>query len=281
MENKIVPGVLTATVAIILLAVLLVPVIDDVVDSESDKYNNGGGVVSKIVGDAPHHITVSGADRTVMVDDVDLTPASSAGLLYTDKCLIIWFPTNMELYGEGITNFISINVDMDVTIENNTVVVKYGSTTYTFDYSWAYLIDPNGDYGMFRYYNSSKTFYINNIDQIKGANYLATTASWYSYEGADVTYLGDVVKADYVLNAVDGYENLYTLKAGSYGDYSFQIDNAGTPYEVHPWVIVAPLSVTGYSLVGQSLIPILSVIPILIIVSLLAGAVLFVRSRNN
>lgn len=273
---------IVATIIMVLLTVsVLVPVTDNAIDSQREEYNNTTDFVAKLADGESRTFQYTYSSTTVTEDGVNVTPSSAGGLVFTNSCLIIWFPTNIELYGEGITNFVSIKADATIQITGTEVIVTYSGTTKTFEYTWGYVRDSDGEYGMFRHYNTNRQIYLNSIDDIKGANYLATTGKWFSYEGATVNIEDEEIEAQYDLKPISGMANVSTLRVGSTGDYSFVVDNAGSQYTVHPWITVAPIKVVGDTDIGSNVNGILGLIPILVLAGLTIGVVgMFITRRD-
>lgn len=280
-DTKSIPMLVVGIVVAVLISVcVLIPVIDTYTQDSKVVYNNPSATVSQVV-DGEHTIFIDGTDMSVKIDDVATTIASNNALIMSDALNLLYQKSDsqVQLYSnQHLYTYQVLTGDVEITITADEIEIEYGDDdriTETYDTVWTYIYDPNGTYGLYRMYNQQKTLYVNSIDDIRGSNILVTTHDWFSYVGEDVTLLsGTETTATYTLTPVSGMKDLYTISVGGTGTgYSFEVDNSGTPYTVHPWMAVAPLQVTAYSDMDSTIVPLLNIIPLLVIIGIVLGVV--------
>lgn len=268
--NKIIGVLLGATIGVMMLGLVLAPVISDAIDDTGEKYNNAAGILSKVY------------DGETIVIDVDVETgaisvngetASSAGLAVVADKFVVTSSAGSILYN-SIDGTTERTTDLSISINANVATID--GTTYDLD--WCFYANPDGDYRMYPNASANRDIYVNSIDQIYGSNWITSTGKWFSFHGDDVLINGDTaVKAQYTLDPVDGYSNLYTIKigGGSEGEYTFMDGD----YQVFPRFWVMPHEVVGYSDSENSYVSILGAIPVVLIAALVATIALMFSRR--
>lgn len=277
MKNNLLTLVITLTIGIIFVGSLLAPVIQDYENDVKVVKNNTTTNLAAVVGE-DHTIEFTYSTGALEIDGEAITAPAQLGVLVSDQINLIYNNTpNLQLFSsQHTTGIVTITSDTTVTIEGNTITITYGTDTeeeYTCE--WIYLYDANGDYGIFRLYNANTTVYLNNINQLHGSNILVTTYDWFSFVGTDVTLAvaDEDPVVDIVTGTVTGTNDIFSINIGGTGTgFSFDVDNSGTDYTVKPWIYVVPIEVSGYSDMNKELLPLMSALPILVIVALIAGA---------
>ena len=281
--------IVALVIGIILTTAAVIPLVNSYVDDTTDVYNNTNSTVSKLIGDSDYTITIDGTTYALEINDVDVTPTAQIGLVFTDLFNIVYNTSSgSQLFSSSDIAHTPITMTGDVTIEisGSDVTITYGTSTpqteVTFEIEWGYIYDLTGDYGMYRLYNTSKTIYVNSIDDICGANVLGTTSDWFIYEGANVRTLvsEESTTATYTLTEVSGYNDLYTLSVGSNGSYAFVVDNNGSDYTVHPWIVIAPLEVTGHK-PGSEYNSLIAILPMMAFIMLVVAAAAMIYSKKD
>lgn len=279
MNNKIMTVIVSIALGTIVLGGVLMPVINDALDDSREIYNNSLVNLSSVIGE---DLEVDVVDRAITIDDASVSLPSTAGILMcTDKFNVIFTDSQVQLFASGIEGVKAIT-SFNCVIDNQVATIAYvhndvpGSIEYVLD--WGFIFDPDGDYGMVRYYNTNSTVKINNIDDLYGSNILSATNGWFSFHGKNVVADGQSLVAEYTLTPIDGYEGIYNINIGNLGTgYSFDFtDPNGTLHEIHPWVYVIPNEVIGYK-DGFSGMSLLLVIPVFVILALLIAAVTLTR----
>lgn len=264
-------------VGLIVLVTALVPIIDVSTDDYRELYNNSSANLSSVLMD---DMDIQIEDDKVTVNGDDIALSSPTGLrIVTDSFHVIETGSNLEFAYKGNNNLTLVST-ITIAVNDSVASVTYTDTSsnsgnLSFPIEWGFVIDPNGDYGLLRYYDLNRTIYIKDINELYGSNRLVTTNSWFSFHGADVT-IGDSTKvvADYALQDINGYEGAYRINIGQTGTgYTFTIDNNGEPYVIHPWIYVAPNEVVAYKTGTSIVIPMLFVLPIFVAIGLIVGTV--------
>ena len=285
MENKLVTVTVLAAVAVIMIGALLMPIITDYDNDVKVVKNNTTSRLAALIGDEDHTITYTASTKALTIDGTDMTPTTNRGVLYTDLFNILYQinETNpIEFYNSDTKSRVVVSTDCTITITGKTVNVAYGTYDHDFDCSWLYMMDNNGTFGMFNLYNLNTTLYINSLNDLHGSNVLVTTNDWFSYVGDKVTLIsGTDLTATVTTTPVSGTEDIVAISVGGNGTgYSFDVDNSGTPYTVHPWIVIAPIEVTGYSETNNAVIPLLYTLPVLLIMAIIIGVLALVfRSK--
>lgn len=276
MKNKLLSVAIMATLTVILLGSLLVPIIDDYENKNVHTYTNSGVRASFMDVQDAHSITISGG--TLTIDGTTTSVPSYQIALASDKF-------NARFYTDGF----SVNCtqgafgSMDVTIEEGKFSGTIGTKTYT-DEPLTYLAVPDseGEFVMTYADTYDRSIYLNDpAQQFYSANWITTTSQWFSYYQGTLTVAGtENDTMSFNGTQVDADTEVY--KYTSAGDITFIVDNSGTDYTVHPFVCVVPRTVTGMTLsADHAVIPLLYAIPVLVIVALLLAAVKMIVVRND
>lgn len=283
--SKLVGIVVLAAVSVILIGSVLMPVITDYDDDVKVVKNNTTSRLAALIGEDDHVITYTASTKALTIDGNDVTPTINRGVLYTDLFNILYqtIETNpLEFYNSDTKSRVVVTNDFTATVEGKNVNIKYGTYEHDFECSWLYMMDDNGTYGMFNLYNVNTTIYVNSINDLYGSNVLVTTSDWFSYVGDKVSLVsGTETTATVTTTEVTGTKDIVAINVGGNGTgYAFEVDNSGTPYTVHPWIVIAPIEVTGYSETNNAVVPLLYALPVLLIVAIIVGVLALVyRSR--
>lgn len=277
--NKTIMMIISVTIGIIVTGAVLVPVINSSMDRSRTIVNNSATNLASVI-DEDTVISIDGRD--ILVNDV---PAViTAGLLMsTDSFNIIVATENIELTYKGSSSVYFVKT-CDIEIVDNVANIVFTTdsaadpSTLTFNLKWGFVLDPDGQYGMIRVYNTARNLTISNLSNVYGSNRLITTDSWFAFNGNNVELLdGTKIKADVIQNEVNGLSGAYTINVGSNGDgFTFTIDNNGSPYVVHPWIFIVPNEVVAYKseLVSMSM---LTIIPIFVLIALISMVAVTIR----
>ena len=164
---------------------------------------------------------------------------------------------------------------IDVTVADNKVTgtITKGETVTTltdFDLGdWTAYANTDGNYVL----NSgvTKTYYFNDLDQIYGtAESTISNTVFVSFHGADAIKNGVATTPTYTDNAVSGYVDIYSI---SNSDYT--IDGSS----VYVWL--APKNVMGTEPQNVMANNLLSVLPLLVIVAILVGAIGLITTKRK
>lgn len=275
-KNKLLTLVITLTVGIILAGSLLVPVVDDYSSTYKDVKNNASGYMADAFTSPGTLVVDTTSGSTVVTWDGESIGVTTGVYSISDK-FVVYGSNGTTRYSDvdGAVSNISPATTITVTFSDNSATVEYGEINKSFDLSWAFIrTGSNGPY--IAYSPAATTFdhYLNSMDQLWGSNWIDTTSQWFSYHGSNVLVDGEPVTAEYTLNKVSGYEDLYTLKigGGAASEYGFIVDNDGTDYTVHPRFTVVPAQITAVKEGSTGILSLLGAIPLLFIVSLIVVA---------
>ena len=305
MNMKIPTIVLTATVSLIVVASLLVPIIDNYVGDRTYEYTNTGVNVVRAT-DVDLTDTV-----TFQVTYDDGSTGNTAGL-YTSvngstpvrssqyACFIATDAFNLRSYGSSagfyytggvVSNIYPSSTDNNIvikgTIENGYVDLiyhGYGGTTVTLDpipITWFTYQDPNGDMIIGLAESGGKILYYKTADNVRGANWINTTSEWYSFKGTNVKVGTEEITANLDVESLpgDAYSFSYTNNSST-SDYTFVVDNSGEDYTVAPFVYVTSYSFETVADAELPAINVLVVIPLVVILGIFVGIVVALfRSR--
>lgn len=287
MENKIVVGLISASIAIIMVALVLSPVIADAVDDQYKYYNNSVGQYSKVV-DEPVVIeysydaddglsyTVNGVPQSLRAEYNDLIFATSHAVFKVTNAsqyssYLLWLDDTAGSKRIDMPKSVSVEMDIDSV---SVTMVKADDTTDSFEVGidWGFYAVTNGDY---RAVWDPYDVYINDIDQVYSVNWLTTTSEFFSIHGESAVYGGGNATVSYDLTPASGVVNVFNFTRG---DFILTVDNNGTPYEAIPFNVIVPVEIIGdKSNHSDAISAILSAIIPLIIIAVALMAVSLTR----
>ena len=288
MENKLITMILGATVAIIVVASLLVPIITDASKDQHEYYNNSAGQYSKVINE-PVSIeyaydsdsnqisyTVNGVDQSIRQNYNDLIFATSHATLkvtYTssNSAYVLWLDETQG--SRRIDNPKSVSAEIDVDSVSATIVKSDGSTeSFTIGINWGFYAVTNGDY---RAVWTPYDVYINDINQVYSVNWLNTTGQFFSIHGESVVYGGGDATISYNLTPVSG---VIDVSKFANGDFTITVDNGGTPYTGTPFNVIVPAEIVGDKTNASNMIDgLLWTIPSMMIIAILLTLAIAIR----
>lgn len=256
MENKIIIGLIAATVSIFMVALVLSPVISDAIDDQYEYYNNSVGQFSKVVTDDvtleyvantenyTFTYSVDGELQTVQTGYNDVLFATSGAMFKVAKgssslsSYLIWYDADDG--SRRVDN--PLNFSADISEDEITITVTSSANvteSFTLAIDWGFYAVTTGDY---RAVWEPYDVYINDVSQVYSANWLNTTGQFFSLQGNEAFYKGSTITATYDLTAVSGVENVSKLSSG---DLTITVDNNGTPYTATPFNVIVPVEIVG------------------------------------
>lgn len=282
MNMKLVGMIIGVTISIIMVGFVLTPVINDAVDDTKTVFNNSYGQYSSIMDE---DLTISIDDQNNFVvngQSVTLKERYEVASLVADTILIktdTKVNTRYLAYYTEETGSVRVNdfASIDVEVSNNIATITYGTsqTVVEVPFTWGFVADNVGDY---RSVWLPYTVYLNNIDQIYGAIWVGSTNNFGSFHGKSVMYNGADLEADYNLVSVPGTDNIYSLtQTQENPNFTFVIDNNGSPYTVLPFSCIVPAEINGTIPGGESSSAILYAMPLMFLVAIIATMVIIVR----
>lgn len=291
MDNRLIGLSVAIAVSVILVGSLLVPVIQDAEDGQQYTYVNKGYQASAVAAD----VSLSwDATNGITLSDSTVIPSSAAtngnmvvlafdtGFIKTNYAGTIasFYAYNDTLnYGTNITAM-DIAIDFDtktITLSNITASSTIADTSFTYS-SWCYVPSTDGDKVLYAPNAAAADFYIEDDSVLSGFFY--NGASWAVSLDDDTevfaygspTYTVTLTRSTTEYNGLDKIAGI-TNASGS----SYYVSVSDTDY--YAAFVVLDRSATGISDVGESINPILAVIPIILIVSILALVVRSVMRR--
>lgn len=276
MNNKLLTMTLGAAVAIICLATILIPVLDDAQHAGADVYSNGvakGDIVGERTVDMivtnTHTIVVNGEEisgynyEAVLSDAITVAVnASSINVFWTDGTTGHWSAINgANVHIDGPAKTVTLS---DITHASSNDNISGNSLTVTYS-DFCYYRSTSGEYTEIRDVVLSN-YTVNNSDQVFAATQKG--ASTYIAWNDGKTYTnGAVGDSGISLTPVEGHPEVSTIT-------SIAADTT-TP----SWVVV-PAKVYGESVMG-GMSNILGVIPLLIVAAIIVSiATVVVRARE-
>lgn len=271
--NTKIPIIISVAVAVMMVGALLVPFIDSATDEYSEMYNNSSANLSSILSE---NMNIEFTADALTVNGEDVPISSPTGLrIVTDSFNIIRTEDHIELAYKGNPDLV-IFTELSISMVDEMATIDWVDSSsvegsVVLPVEWGFVLDPDGDYGLLRYYNLDRNIYLKSIDDLYGSNRLITTGDWFSFHGDNVILSdGTKIKANYSLNPISGYEGVSTINIGGNGTgFSFTVDNDGEPYTVSPWIYVAPNEVVAYK-TGLGSLALLFAIPPILIVAFIA-----------
>lgn len=284
---KLVAGIITGAVAIIMVASLLVPIVNDAMDDQVTKFNNPTAeymmledgdsyTASVVVEDGVFSITINGEsysnvtfDHLHISDTSQITFNVGANVKPMVSVLI-----------DGVTTYIADCDSVTVNATNGNidiaVVVAGVTTTYTTSYDWLVHSDKDGDYGLIRSVDN-RTLYFNNVNQLYWSNVVSTIEGmkYYTLHNGEIRANGEsLANVEYSGNSV--LDNVTSVSMSS-GNSGFSYLDGGNS-TVLDWV-VAPIEIIGYDDEVAPTLSLLNVIPMIVLLAIMVCVVSIFRSR--
>lgn len=278
MENKIVKTAIAATIIVILLSSLMIPIISDYSDSTTVTKSNVGIDMAKITDDTDLSITVSG--HTATVDGTDYTYSR---ILLSDRFYILWIGGSVNAMGirglDSSNSWVGINMSSaTITISGSTITVS-GTTTDSESYEntwtigWGFYLLEDGGYEVVD--TADTALYVSDTDEIY---------SYFTWSSAVGSYalMGSAVGSTATLNISGGTTETQTIEyttasvddtdllSLTFSSSMFEVLANTTAATIQ--AVVVPATVTGETS-GHDVIGILLVLPTIIIVAMLVAIV--------
>lgn len=280
--KNLVMAVIGMVLAAVMVGGALLPAVASINDNSVTAYNNEQGQYSSIIGEDMTIEVTNSYDLSVNDIPVELINAEIPAIV-TDSFMVkidTLNSGNYIAYYSDTTGSVRKNNFESLTItisDNNANIVVGTDEAVSIPISWGYIASTTGDYRAIWVPFDVK---INNISQFCGANWIMTTQKFASYHGDKVLYDGNEITANYNLTPYNQAKDVYSLKQGVTGnDYSFKIDNNGTPYTVTPFLCIVPASVEGTT-DGYQFASLFNVIPLIAVAGLvLAGIYVFISRK--
>lgn len=288
-KGKLIPMVVMAAVAVIMVGSVLVPIVND--STNDYRVTNGFGNLVSLDENKSDTINCVVDDSGI---DVNGKKWTRGDITYNWTCPIVAdslviktlitgsaASTQFACIVEGVSTIVSTGINvlsLEASGGNATITIEYTDTStpdlsITVPYNWIAYFDNNGDHvvqtlpwtGTFNY-----LAYYNDLNDLRGADY--KSGAFYSYVGDKVTYGTTEYTATATTASVDDVVNV------SY------MDNDGANFtfnSIYIGVIIAPLTVYGTTETMDQYVPLFGAIVVMVILSIVIAAVGFIVLRRE
>lgn len=290
MDNKLIGISIAVVVSVILVGSLLIPVIQDADEGQQYTYVNKGYRASAVTADVSY--SWDATNGITLSDSTKIAPSSANGPLIVLACDHGYIKTNFAgttasfyLFGDSVSaanniTAMDVSVDFDtktVSISNVTASTTIADASFTYS-EWCYVPSVNGENVIYAPYSTANTFYIEDDSPIKGFFHDGGTWAVSLNNETGVANYGSPTFTAGIKKTSTEYNGLSTMSIIQPGDSDYAITVSDTAYT--PDFIVLEREATGTTDVGESISPILAVIPLMIIVAILAFVVRAAIRRN-
>lgn len=290
MDNKLIGISIAVVVSVILVGSLLIPVIQDADDGQKYTYVNKGYRSSEVKADVSYSWD---STNGITLEDSTKIPASATnnGPMMILACDHGYIKTNYAgstgmfyVFGDSVSagnNITALDVAVDfdtktVTISNVTASTTIEDLSFTYS-EWCYVPAVNGESVMYAPYSTANNFYIEDDASLMGFFHNGATWAVSLKDTTGVANYGSPTFTASITKTDTDYNGLSTISIINPGDTDYGITVSDTGYA--PDFIILERSATGTTDVGDSISPILYVIPVLVIVGILAMVVRAVVRR--
>ena len=195
-----------------------------------------------------------------------------------DGDMIIATSSNARFTGQTI---LSLTLE-DGVLTGTSSVGGSSPHSYNLTYDWAFYASEKGDYRSF-YLLANEDFdiYYTDVNDIYGSNFVFTTNKFFSFHGTNVTYNHTSIVANLDSDDVSGTVDMKVFDmARNSGGYTFVVDNNGSDYTVHPWMMIVPYKVVSDSTeYSPTIAMLIGLIPLIAILGIVFVSVYFVARR--
>lgn len=277
-ENRLILGVLIAAVAIILIGSMLVPVINEIGENATPKYENAG-VFADEIGDDDVSIVYTTSSLTVdgvAISDYELAPIFASDTLWIDcvgsYCTILTVRSGSGQIFANATAF-------SATVDASEKTVTFSSITYGNNsasdvaidaYSWAFVASNDGEYSGVRATSEATDYYVASTSQIYGG--LFASGSLYTIKGTSV--YADAVATSAATVAIDtaavsNVDGVYSFAVASTPANSDVVLTYGSSSTASINLLILPAEVVGETGMLQPY-QLMLVIPVILLVAIIA-----------
>lgn len=268
--SKTVYALIGVFVAVLIIATVAVPVIDNAQDGESTKYNNSSSNHYLMLSDVEDAFTISFAasDSSVVIDgETFVRKASSNYLLLSDVASVTFNSTTSG--GISIASSAGSNTynteAITISLNNNVLSIKVGNESVVSGaVKWVAIPSSEGSHIIVE---GTTERYVNGVNDIIAGSYNSTMGYVWCHLGELPVGISMVVNN---LTKIDGYTDLYTCTGVTLSDEG---DNSMTPFF---WLVPSEVSAhtaannSHIALLGATLI-LLFIVPVMMVVRMISG----------
>lgn len=299
METKWIALAVSITVAVTIIAGVLIPVLDDASDDQKTLINNSLGRYSKIVDSdinefsmslswpdlstGKAYVSINGGDPVETSFSSSRVPlvmteygafeaysVNSRGLLRVSTSATTSYITDAPINIEVASSVVTIT-----TGENDSIV-----TVATFNVgNWLFYPDLDGDYtAVNTTTDADTTIYINSIDDLFFATNINTDSlGFVSGHGSSCTFYNVEGTPTYSMSLANysQYDDFTDVISTTIADYDISTD-AGVNADnsaFSPFIVMVPRVIEGHTDLNNSVLSLYGAIPVMVIVALLAAVV--------
>lgn len=271
MDNKVISYAVLATVVVLMVGSLLVPIIQDMTDDHTTTYYNSpaGNLIYSLDSD-DHTFSYVAGDTVIDVDGVDYTLGSTCVYIMSDGVIILASSNGVTLYN-GATKVISNDATKDVTVafSNGAASITYGENTYANTYTWLFTPDEDGDYVNVGITSSSQVYYSDftklALAQVLSSKLGILKDGTATLGGEAATFSGTSKNQTGTDGAVKYYEGAVTISDGT--------------STISPSYIFAEKQIT-YVDESDGTLGLIAALPVLVLVVVIVGAIGLIQRRD-
>lgn len=270
--SKTVYAIVGVLVAVLIVATVAVPIIENAQMEQSTVFNNGTELNYHACLDDDFILSKDAGSNVVVVNGTSFSP------LAYDNFILLTNVVAMRLASSGnvVITSSSGNVNIEPT-EALTASIRGSSLIYNIDgvtttvtgLGDGFVISDNGDYVTSNTFTASKTTYVNGIEDVSFALYTSSGDFVVMLQGEEYI-TGDTV-LDITLDPVEGYVDLYTIPtngiSGGDGEASFSGAHVIVPYKIYAH---NPEQGSNVALLGAALL-MLFLVPLMMVVRMISG----------
>lgn len=274
MNNKLISIIVGGSIAIILIAGVLIPVVNDAQSNAGERTsytNEGFGSIKYDTDNKDVTVALSGATLTINGGVVNLEPTtyyimSDAAFLMTiaDQQFIGWF-------GNDTIAFVT---SADLAFSNGhvtgTATTNAGNISIDAEYSTLFYASADGEYTTVQ---GNSPHYVSSIKDVAYCYYYDTGAN-----DTGISFINGVLTAgayeaatSYTLAKVEGTTDIYSLT-----DLTFIIGTETTS----PWMMLIKSDISGH-LENTTYNSLFAIIPIVAIIMVIVGIAGYIRLRTE
>ena len=278
MNNRLIGMIIGTTVAIIVIALCLAPIVSDAeknVGAYTTVDNSHTSVYTLDKCPTNTVIEIGAVDGDLMMtvngNAVDITSSANVPIIVSDA--VSGNPnSNGTLVSlafiDGQTMSATTAKPATLEFADGTLTATFnGAVVFTGEYSWIYALSNDGPY----WPTSASSIYVKSINDVIFAG--STSSIWWSFHNNEfVGTAGYTFKASYDIELVEGTTDIYEVKS-----FSAIASKDGTDTTLTPSRIIAPAEISGHEESAQG--QLISILPLFAIVAVLGGIVAVVARK--
>lgn len=254
-NNKLILAIIGATIAILMIGSMMMPIINEIGENANPSYDNDGVLAAEISDDdvsivyTTSSLTVDG----VALSDYELAPIFASDTLWID-CVGEYCTIFSVRSGSGQTFATVTAFTATVDASEKTVTfseISYGDSATASDvaidaYSWAFVASSDGEYSGVRATSEAADYYVSSTSEIYGGVY--ASGSLYTIIGTSV-YADAVATSDATVSidaaAVSNVDGVYSFAVANTVASSDVVLTYGSSSTASVNLLILPAEVVG------------------------------------